>query len=185
MAVLSDDRLDIFYQIDILNTARSPVDIGGPILIELPPEARGATMVEGSSKQAAVSGAHLTVTGPFAPGSTSLQVAFELPFDGGTARIDQVWPVTLQQVNVMVPQSGSIDIRSPQIATKKLVAAQGPSVITAIGPAIQAGHALELEISGLPHHASWPRYVALTFASAIMAIGIWAAAFPAPRRRSA
>lgn len=185
IAQLTDDQLTIFYAIDILNTARTPVEIGGPILIDLPPEARGAALVDGSSKQAAVSGAHLTVTGPFAPGSTSLQVAFELPFEGGTARIDQVWPVTLQALNVMVQQTGTIDVRSPQIATKKLMAEQGPSVIAAIGPAIQAGHALELEITGLPHHPVWPRYLALTLATGIMAIGIWAAAFPAPRRRSA
>jgi hypothetical protein len=185
IAEMTDDRLNIFYLIDILNTARTPVDIGGPILINLPGEARGAAMVDGSSKQAAVSGAHLTVTGPFAPGTTSLQVAFELPFEGGTARIDQAWPVALQQVNVMVQQSGGIDIRSPQIATKKLVAEQGPSVITGVGPALQAGQALELEISGLPHHPAWPRYVALTLAGTIMAIGVWAAARPTPRRRLA
>jgi hypothetical protein len=184
-AQFSDDQLTVFYSLDILNTARTPVDIGGPILVNLPGEARGAAMMEGSSKQAAVSGAHLTVTGPFAPGNTSLQVAFVLPFQGGTARIEQVWPVAVQQVNVMVQQSGGIDIQSPQIATKKLVAAQGPSMITGVGPALQAGRALELEISGLPHHPVWPRYLALTLAGTIMAIGVWAAARPTPRRRLA
>jgi hypothetical protein len=185
LAEFVDDQLNVFYSIDILNTARTPVDIGGPIAIDLPSEARGAALVDGSSKQAAVSGAHLTVLGPFAPGTTSLTVAFELPFGGGTARIDQVWPVTLQQVNVMVPQTGTLDLRSPQIAAKKLVADQGPAVITGVGPALPAGQPLQLEISGLPHHAAWPRYVALTFATGIMAVGIWAAVFPAPRRRTA
>jgi hypothetical protein len=44
---------------------------------------------------------------------------------------------------------------------------------------------MTLEIGGLPHHALWPRYTALTLAGVILAAGVWAAAVPARRRRVA
>jgi hypothetical protein len=184
IAEFTDDRLTIFYLLDIVNTARTPVDIGGPIAMSLPREARGAAVVQGSSTQATVKGAHLTVTGPFAPGKTSVQVAFELPTSGGAARLEQVWPATLQALTVMVQQIGDVDIASPQITTKQAGAAGGPAVITGIGPAIPAGQSLRLDISGLPHHPVWPRNIALALSLVIMAAGLWAAVFPASRRRT-
>ena len=50
----------------------TPVDIGGPLILDLPREARGASLLEGSSPQATVNGARVTVTGPFAPGMTTV-----------------------------------------------------------------------------------------------------------------
>lgn len=183
VAEMHEDELDIFYVLDILNTARTPVDIGGPLQMKLPSEARGAGVSEGSTKQAKVSGAYLTVDGPFAPGSTTVEVGYELPYSGGTARVTQTWPAPLQQVTVLVAQSGSLDLQSPQVTAKQRVRDQGQPLIFGTGPALAAGQPLVLEISGLPHHALWPRYVALTAALSVMALGIWAAVFPAPRRR--
>ncbi|MET0165314.1 MAG: hypothetical protein ABW318_09965, partial [Vicinamibacterales bacterium] len=76
-----DDTLQIFYVLDILNNARSRVDIGGPLIIDLPSGAAGANVLEGSSPNATVSGDRVTVTGPFAPGNTPVQVAFQLRYD--------------------------------------------------------------------------------------------------------
>src|SRR4029078_9635119 len=63
-----DERLEVFYVMEFVNSARTRVDIGGPLIIDLPAEARGASLMEGSSKQAAVTAARVTITGPFAPG---------------------------------------------------------------------------------------------------------------------
>jgi hypothetical protein len=52
-------------------------------------------------------------------------------------------------------------------------------------PALPAGQTLTLDITGLPHHAAWPRNVALGMAGTIMAIGLWAAFAPGSRRRAA
>ena len=53
------------------------------------------------------------------------------------------------------------------------------------GPALQAGKSLTFEITGLPHHARWPRYLALTLSGLILSAGLWAAFGPASRRRVA
>ena len=37
----SDDTLQVFYVLEILNTARARVDIGGPIIVDLPPGTSG------------------------------------------------------------------------------------------------------------------------------------------------
>ena len=60
-----DDALQMFYILDIVNNARARVDIGGPLVLDLP-EGAGAPRTEGSSPSATVSGDRLTVTEPFA-----------------------------------------------------------------------------------------------------------------------
>src|SRR5205085_8239222 len=66
-----DDALQVFYVLEIVNNARTRVDIGGPIILDLPSSAAGAGTLEGSSPTATVNGNRLTVVGPFAPGTTS------------------------------------------------------------------------------------------------------------------
>src|SRR5262245_24427791 len=76
---LRDDQLEVFYVLEIVNSARARVDIGGPLVVELPREAIGASVIEGSSPSATVSNGRLVVTGPFASGTTAVQVGFRLP----------------------------------------------------------------------------------------------------------
>ena len=185
IAELSDDRLNIYYILDVLNTARTPVDTGMPIIVDLPHDARGASLLDGSSPAATVKGSRLTVTGPFPPGSTSAQVGFELPYSGATARIEQTWPAAFSQVTVLVAQPGGLDVQSAQLATKQVLNDQNQPVIFGSGPALPAGKTLTFEISGLPHHALWPRYVAVSLAGLILSAGLWAAFVPASRRRVA
>lgn len=183
IAEMQDDRLNIFYILQILNNARTPVDIGGPLLIDLPREARGAGVMDGSSPQATTQGPRVIVTGPFAPGATNVQVGFELPYSGPTARLEQRWPAAVQQVNMLIPKiAAGVDLVSSQFQSKRDVAdPQGQTLIVAQGPAIGAGGALVVDIMGLPHHPTWPRTVALVLASIICTVGLWAAF--APRRR--
>jgi hypothetical protein len=185
IAEMSDDRLRIFYVLEIVNPARTPVDTGGPLIFDLPREARGAAVLEGSSKQATANGPRVTVTSPFAPGVTRVEIAYELPYDGPTAKLTQRWPATLDEVTVIVPQVGSLDVESRQTPSKRSVTEQGQVIIIGSGPAIPAGQALELAITGLPHHARWPRRLAVGLAGAIVAAGIWAAVFAGPRRKAA
>ena len=182
IAEFRNDELAIFYILDIVNAAATPVDLGGPLALDLPRSARGASVLEGSTPQAVANGPHVTVTGPFAPGTTSLQVAYELPASGGRARLEQVWPAELQQLNLLVMQMGGMTVRSPQLASTRDVVDQGQPLIVGMGPAIAAGQALVLDIEGLPHHPAWPRNTALALAAAIVAAGIWAAVFPGTRR---
>lgn len=182
---LTDDRLDVYYVLQILNSARTPVDIGGPLVLDLPAESRGASLLDPSSQQATVSGSRLTVTGPFAPGPTVVNIAFELPFSGASVRLDQRWPVALQQLLVLVPQTGGISVESNALTNRRTASDQGEPLVVATGPGLAANAELSLEITGLPHHAVWPRYLALALAGVILSIGIWAAVLPAPRPRPA
>jgi hypothetical protein len=181
VAEYSNDKLNVFYFVDVVNAARTPVDIGGPLLIDLPRSARGATVMEGSSKQATALGPRVTITGPFAPGTTTVQIGYELPYGGPTVRLEQRWPALLQETTVIVSKVGNIDASSPQFAKKDVRAQGDQAFILGVGPAIAAGQSLVLDITGLPHHPRWPRYLALTLAGVIMAVGIWAAVFTKSR----
>jgi hypothetical protein len=182
---LTDDRLDVFYVLQVLNSARTPVDIGGPLIFDLPAEARGAGLMDPTPKDATLVGSRLTLTGPFAPGATSVSVGFELPFSGGSVRLDQRWPVALQQLLVLVPGTSGIEVQSPALTGRRTASDQGQPLVVATGPGLAAHEALSLEISGLPHHPVWPREVALTLAGVILSVGIWAAVFPGSRPRHA
>ena len=185
IAEMQSDRLNIYYMIQIVNSARTPIDIGGPLIFNLPREARGSTVLEESTPKATANGPRITVLGPFPPGVTAVQAAYELPYSGATATITQVWPAALQQMNVMVQQIGGLSISSPQFTATRDVNDQGQAVILGTGPGLASGQALTLEISGLPHHATWPRNLALGMASAIIAAGLWGAFARGPRRQAA
>jgi hypothetical protein len=179
-----EDALRVFYILEVINTARTPVDIGGPLIIDLPRAARGATMLQGSTKQATAKGPRVMVLGPFPPGPTTVDVGFELPTTGGSASMRQIWPIALPQVTVLTPQTGTIAIQSPQLASTREITDRDQRVLVGAGPGLAAGQTFAITVSGLPHHAVWPRYVALALAGLVIAAGIWGAA-TAPRTRAA
>jgi hypothetical protein len=185
VAEYSNERLNIYYVMQVVNTASSPVDIGGPLAIDLPQGARGGTVIEGTTGKATVNGARLIVTGPFQPGSTSVNVAFELPFSGATARLEQQWPVDLQRLTMFALKTGDLDLDSPQFASKQLTDEQGQPLVVGYVNALPAGRSLSVTISGLPHEAVWPRNTALALGGFLTLAGIWAAVVPASRRRHA
>ena len=171
-----DDALQMFYVLDILNNARTRVDIGGPLIIDLPEGAGGAAVLEGSSPSATVGGDRLTVTGPFAPGVTSVQVGFQLRHDSPSLTVQQTWPIPMQQLTVAMEKVGSASMQSPQFSTVGEVKAEtGTPFLLASGPAVPAGGTVTIQLSNLPAHNPMPRYVALTLAAAIIACGGWLA----------
>ncbi len=184
IAEMQSDRLSIYYVLQIVNSARTAVDIGGPLIFDLPREARGSTILEESTPKATANGPRITVLGPFPPGVTPVQAAYELPYSGATAHFTQRWPAQLEQLTVMVQQIGGLSIDSPQLSAKRDISDQGQAVILGTGPGLAAGQALSLEISGLPHHPEWPRNLALAMAGVIVAAGLWGA-FGRPRARVA
>jgi hypothetical protein len=185
VADYADERLNIYYAIQVVNPAAAPVDTGGPIVLVLPSAAKGASLMDGASPQASVSGARVTVLGPFAPGITAINVAYEMPYSGPTAHIEQRWPVAAQSVSVFALKTGDIDLASPQLTAKQSSVQQGQALVMGLLPAVPAGQVLALDITGLPHHDIWPRYVALGAAGFIASIGLWAAFIPGTRRRHA
>ena len=171
-----DDALQVFYVLDILNTTSSRVDIGGPLIMDLPTGAAGATILQGSSPAATVRGDRVTVTGPFAPGNTSVQVGFQLQYDQAHITVEQKWPAAVEQLTVGVEKVGTVGLASPQFSTVGEVRTEtGTPFLLANGPPLPAGSTLTMQLTNLPVHSATPRRVALGLATTIVAIGFWLA----------
>ena len=171
-----DDLMRVYYMLEIVNNARARVDIGGPLIIDLPKGAAGASPLEGSSPQATVAGSRITVTGPFASGVTNVQIGFQLPFNSSSITLEQKYPVPLEQVTVGSEKIAGLSFNSPQFSSVGDVKGDnGTTFLLASGPGIPAGGALRVEVGGLPVHSSVPRYAALGTAFAIALFGIWLA----------
>ena len=171
-----DDALQVFYSLEILNNARAPVDIGGPLIIDLPSTAGGASMLQGSSPAATVSGERLTVTGPFAPGVTPVQLGFRLTPDRPNVTVEQQWPVAMEQVTVAIEKIGTVTMTSPQFSTVgEVTSDDGTPFLLGNGPALPAGGTVILELSNLPVHSRTPQLVTLSLTAVILAVGAWLA----------
>ena len=140
----------------------------------MPEGAQNTTVLEGSSPQAAASGPRVTVRGPFAPGTTPVQVASTLPSDGG-AQIRLRLPAALGGVLVIAEKVGTMVLQSPHVQEIQETDDTGKRLLVARGPGLKAGDTLAIDLSGLPHHATWPRNLALALALAILAGGAWGA----------
>jgi len=174
-----DDNLTVFYLLEILNNARTPIDIGGPLLIRLPTGAAGASMMQGSSQHASAKGDMLTITGPFPPGKTVAQVGFSLPQAGANYELRQTWPAAVAQVFVGMQKIGNMQIASKQLTDIREMNSDGQPFVMATGPRLNAGETMVLNLTGLPAHSSTPRNVGLIAAVIIFAIGGWFALAPA------
>ena len=169
----NNDSLFAFYLLEIVNTARTRVNIGGPLQIELPDEAVGVQIREGSSPSAAVDGTRLTINGPFAPGTTSVQVEYNLRFSSATHTVVQSFPIPLQRTIVGVEKVGSLGLASPQFSAVTELPTENGVYLLGQGSGLQPGTPLTFTLSNLPVHSRTSRYVALALALLVAAIGVW------------
>lgn len=172
---VGDDALNVFNLLQIVNTAKVPVQTDGPIVFHLPEGASGAGMLEGSAPSAVAAGGKVTVTGPFAPGNTPVQFAYSIPLGSEAITVAQTMPAQMPQVAVVAQKIGSMRLTSPQLTGQREMSANGETFVVAQGGAIRAGDTLTLTLSGLPHRPSWPMYLALTLAATILVAGAWSA----------
>jgi len=172
---MGDDTLNVFNLMQIVNTARRQVDTGGPLVFELPKEAVGAGLMEGSSPKAVAAGNKVTVSGPFPPGVTNVQFGYSMPLGSETITIDQRMPAQLTQVTVVAQKTAGMEFSSPQVKDHRDMQAEGQDYIVGQGGGVRAGESVSLTLSGLPHRPTWPRNVALTLAVAILGAGAWGA----------
>jgi hypothetical protein len=169
---IGDGALSIFNILQIVNTARTPVEPPQPLVFDVPAGAGAPEVLNGSSKQAAVVNRQVVVTGPFAPGMTLVQFAYSMPYDGPDVTVEQRMPAALNQVAVMAQKVGDMHVASPQIASHREMSAEGQTYIVGEGPAVGSGGVLTLNFTQLPHEATWPRHLALALAGLIFAGGI-------------
>ena len=178
------DALQVFYVLDIVNNARNRVDIGGPLIIDLPSNAAGAGTLEGSSPSATVNGSRLTIVGPFAPGTTSVQVGYQLRYDSSNLTFQQKWPAAIEQVTVGVQKVGNLTVSSPQfLQTRDLSTDDGIVFLIGSGSSLPAGSTLTVNLGNLPIQSPTPRYVALGLAAGVVALGIWLSVSVRQQRR--
>ena len=180
-----NDTLTVFYLLEVVNNARTPIDMGGPILMELPTGASGVSMMQGSSPSATVRGDILTITGPFAPGKTAAQVGFSLPQAGAATVVQQKWPVALGQVFVAAERVGAMQMSSPQLTDTRDMTSEGQVFIMGTGGRLNAGDTLILNLSGLPVHNPLPRNIARGATVLVGAVGRWLSLSPKTARASA
>jgi hypothetical protein len=167
-----NDVLNGFYLFEVVNNARTPIDTGGPLLLDLPPGSSGASTLEGSSPQVSVRGERVTITGPFAPGKTPVQLGFSLPNAGAGLTIRQTLPAALDQVFVAAEKIGPMQLSSPQLRETREVTSEGQVFLMGTGNRINAGDTLVLQLSGLPARSPVARYAVLGLALAILVIGL-------------
>jgi hypothetical protein len=171
-----NDELSVFYLLDVVNTARTRVDIGGPLVIDLPSGAGGVRVMQGSFPGATARGDRVTVAGPFPPGTSSIQIGFQLLYSGDAATVRQTFPAPLQRVAVFTEKVGSLELTSPQFTDRgEVKAGDGTPFLSGNGAALPAGTELMIQLTNLPHHKTWPRNVALGLAALIAAAGVWLA----------
>jgi hypothetical protein len=167
-----NDVLNGFYLFEIVNNARTPIDTGGPLLIELPPGAAGGATLEGSSQQVSVRGEIVTITGPFAPGKTPVQFGFSLPNTGAALTIRQTLPAALDQVFVAAEKLGPMQLSSPQLRETREITSEGQVFLMGTGDRVNAGDTLVLQLSGLPARSPITRYAVLGLALTILVVGL-------------
>jgi hypothetical protein len=173
-----DESVTLYYLLDISNTARVPVDPPALFMFDMPAEAVGTAVMQGSTDKASVKGTRVRVQGPFPPGHTSLQIGCELPASTGSVSISQKFPANLEQFALIVKKAGDTVVRSPQIRRQQEFPADGEVYIASTGGAIAAGQPITIELSGLPHHSRAPRTIALALALGIAVAGIWSVSRP-------
>jgi len=172
---IGDDALNVFNLLQIVNTAKHPVTIGGPLEFQLPKDAVGAGLLEGSAKGAVVASGKVLVKGPFAPGSTPVQFGYSIPLGDEAITVAQKMPAPLPVLAVVAQKVGEMRVSSSQLAGQREMSADGQTFIVGQGGAIRAGDTLILTLTGLPHRPSWPKYLALALAAVILAGGAWSA----------
>ena len=174
---IGEDGLNVFNILQIVNTQKTPVQTA-PLVFELPDAAQHASVLEGSSPQAVAAGKRVTVTGPFAPGATTVQFAYTLEIHGSEMTVRQTLPAAMPQLTVLAQRLGEMHVTSEQFAGHRDMSSEGQSYILGQGPALKAGDTITLSFTGLPASPTWPRNLALGLAVLILAAGGWMAARP-------
>lgn len=176
---VGDDALNVYNILPILNTAKRSVQTHGPLVFDLPADAKGVGLLDGSTQQAVVSGNRVVVTGPFAPGTTLVQFAYMIPLGSGSITLAETMPAPMSQFALVAQKAGDMQLSSPQLDQQREMSADGQTFIGGQGRSLKAGDTLTLTFRGLPHRPLWPRNTALVLAAAMLIGGIWVA-----RRRS-
>jgi hypothetical protein len=170
-----DDTIEVFYLFDLVNPALSPVNPKSELTFQLPEGAEQAAMLEGSSTQAVIRGRTVSISGPFAPGSTPVRLAFSLAPAGPERAIAQTLPAPWTRVQVIMTRAGLAQVSSPQFATASEMGGDGQSFMLGTGGPLAANQELAMSFNGLPSRSHWGRYTSVALAFLVLALGVYGA----------
>ncbi|MEI6668281.1 MAG: hypothetical protein WCP29_09010 [Acidobacteriota bacterium] len=176
-----DDSLTVFYILDIVNAGSAPIVPKTEVAFDLPLAAQQPNMLEGSSPQATLRGHRVTIAGPFAPGSTPVQIAFALPPGGSERFIEQAFPLAWARVQVIATKIPGLALSSAQLGSVSEVPGDTHSFMLGTGPTLAAGAVLNVALSGVPSRNRTGRYAALVLAVLVLLGGVWGAATASAR----
>jgi hypothetical protein len=180
-----NDVLTVFYILEIVNNARTPIDTGAPLDFVLPDGAANPSLMEGSTTQATVRGETVRLTGPFPPGVTSLQIGFSLPDNPARLTWRQRWPAAFERPFVAVEKVGDMELQSAQLNRVENFNADGGKVfLLASGPRLAAEAEIAVDITNLPAHDMTSRWLAVGIAGVIVLAGLYLAFSPSGPERA-
>lgn len=170
-----DDTLEVFYLLEIVNASSAPVNPKNELVFELPEGAEQTAMLEGSSTQAAVKGRTVSISGPFAPGTTPIQLAFSMKSAGVSRVLAQTFPITWARVQVIVTKAGAVGMSSPQFTSSSEMPGETQPFLLGVGGALPGGTAFSLSLTGLASRSHVGRYAALAIGLLVLGWGVVAA----------
>jgi hypothetical protein len=174
---LGEESADVYYVLDITNASDQPVQPKTAFEFELPDDATGSSVLEGSSPSATSAGRKVTVRGPFPPGSTVVQVAFRLPYSRGGVAFTQRFPAAVDQPLLSITKKlPSVTLVSSSFHDPREIPDQGQVLLVAHAKATPANTPLDVRVEGVPAHPVWPQYLALVAAGLVLAAGAYGAA---------
>jgi hypothetical protein len=180
-----DEAVTVYYLLEIVNPASTPVQPANVFMFDVPKDAIGTTLMQGTTPQASTQSGRVRIEGPFAPGNTSLQVGFEIPARSGDIAIAQKFPAALEHLAVVVKKVGEATLSSPQITRQQEFPVAEGVYIAGTGGAIAAGQPIDLEVTGLPHHSAIPSSLALAIAAMIVVGGAFMSSAPGDEDKNA
>ena len=171
-----DEDVAVYFILEVVNNSSSPVNPTPPFEFDMPKGSLSTTLLDGSSSIARTRGSHVSLSGPVPPGKTIIQLVAELP-TGDTGQIDvtQTFPASIDRLAILVKKVGDTKLVSTSIERQQDFPSEGQVVIGAMGGTIPAGKVISLSLTDLPHHSPAPRYTALTLASIVIVVGVFAA----------
>ena len=178
---LVEESVEVYFFLDVVNSASAPVEPRSPIAFDMPSEAQGTSVLRSSTPMAVADGPRVEVAGPFQPGTTKVHFAYILPYRGETLVISQPLPADLDSLLVAVEKWGTVDFVSSQVERRPEVPQEGPDAtpyMLGVGPMIPAGEPWTIELTGLPHRDTLPSSIAIVMALGIFGFGIWGAIAP-------
>ena len=174
---LGEENVEVYYWFDVINAADVPVMPSRPLVFEMPPGAQTTTMLPESTPRATADGREVTVTGPFQPGRTVVSMAYNLSYSGGRLEISQRLPAELEKLFIIAEISGDVALVSTQVTRREeITLADAQTYILGVGSGIPADGTVTFALTGLPHHSTMPRTIALVLAALVIGSGVWASA---------